>query len=497
MDNKCKFKVKENIPQLAIILVGALILIGGCFQNSIWFDEAYTVGLMRHSFFDSIKWATHDVHPHLYYILLKFFTMVFGTSMYAMRIFSVLGALLFASLGLTHIRCDFGKKVGFWFSFCALFSASTLVYAWQIRMYTWAAYFVTLAAIYAYRMFNMPESKRCRIMFLVFSVMSAYTHHFGLFTVAVINVILLVCTFKEKRPLKTWLLNAAIQIGCYIPGALVFLYQISLGGASWITIGWPDLVFDLVSYHLLGDIAYEFFKYNSGPYLIVGALCLLLYVTGGILLYRYAKSEHIGENKKKALKAGLCVYFGTILFALTVSLFRVIYYIRYTVVICGLLFFSIAVLIAGFKKNITKIVAAAVILSVFGVQAVYNYKLMYDPSANAVHETLDESIKEGDVFFLEDPNDYVIAIQYPDNVSYFYNMWQWGVQNAYRAFGENAYVVDTVDCPEIENLGERVWVIGRRECYNHLVNNGYTETAEYEIYLRYHKYYFTVHLMEK
>lgn len=204
----------------------------------------YTVGLMEHNLVDIIKWSAGDVHPPLYYILLKLFTLIFGKSYYAMRIFSSLGAILFASLGLTHLKRDFGNKLGFWFSFCVLFSASTLVYALQIRMYTWEAYFVTLTAIYANRIFYNTASKRSRVLFIVFSVLSAYTHYFSLFAVAAINLALLFGYIKanEKYSILNWMINGAIQIMTYIPGAIIFLYQIKLCGADWITVDFPDLI---------------------------------------------------------------------------------------------------------------------------------------------------------------------------------------------------------------------------------------------------------------
>ncbi len=126
MKRDIKYFLKEYFLHVLVVLVSGAIYLGGCFQNSLWFDDAYTVGLMNQDFLGVIKWATFDVHPHLYYVMLKIFTLVFGNSLPVMRIFSVIGAVLFVSLGLTHVRRDFGKKIGFWFSFVTAFCASTL-----------------------------------------------------------------------------------------------------------------------------------------------------------------------------------------------------------------------------------------------------------------------------------------------------------------------------------------------------------------------------------
>ena len=64
---------KLPIWHLIVLFAGAAYLISGCFSNSLWFDESFTVGLMNHtSLFEMIKWSSYDVHPHLYYIILWF-----------------------------------------------------------------------------------------------------------------------------------------------------------------------------------------------------------------------------------------------------------------------------------------------------------------------------------------------------------------------------------------------------------------------------------------
>ena len=106
---------------IALIAVGAAVFTAFAFHKNIWFDEAYTIGLVSHGFSEILKIHTADVHPFLYYVLLKTFTLVFGSSLLSLRMFSVVGAVLFSSLGLTHIRRDHGEKVGFFFSFFAHF----------------------------------------------------------------------------------------------------------------------------------------------------------------------------------------------------------------------------------------------------------------------------------------------------------------------------------------------------------------------------------------
>ena len=146
-------KMKKFIPYVILFIIGAIFLGFNAFHNNLWFDESYSMAIIQHGFIDVWKLTSLDVHPPLYYLMLKIFTMIFGSGLVVARIFSIIGALLLASLGFTHLRKMFNDKVGFVFSFLAIFLPVVLSYAIEIRMYTWVAYFVALTAIYAYKFY--------------------------------------------------------------------------------------------------------------------------------------------------------------------------------------------------------------------------------------------------------------------------------------------------------------------------------------------------------
>ncbi len=488
-----KTKVKLlSVAHIFLLLVGAVIFLFGCFQNSLWFDEAYTVGMMSRPLLNGMWHATFDVHPHLYYFCLKLFTLVFGNSLWAMRIFSAIGAILFASLGFTHIRRDFGGEVGFWFSFCAIFCASTLYYALQIRMYTWAACFVALAAIYAFRCLGEDVKRKDRALFLVFSICSAYTHHFALFAVCGINIVMLLWAIKNKKPLKIWWQNAAVQIGVYLPGAAVFILQALQGGGTWITIEWPSLVFDFVSYHIFGNTVGGVAEFPQPAYYVAGGACLLFYIgAAAFLRYYYLKGSN--EVVKKALGFVSKVYYGVVVFALGFSLFRPIYYIRYTVVICGLLFLMMAFAFACIRSKILKSALAILLVLTFAWRAVDIFTVAYHPSADSVSNLAEEQVKEEDALLFNGIDGFVVAVQMPENQSYYHNVNQWDIHEAYGAFGDNVHIIDALEEAE---LPSRVWVLGRGDCYNYLLGLGYSQVGGDVIATEYYHYYFELILME-
>ena len=152
---------------ISLIIVGIVLILIGTFHGNIWYDEAYTVGMMHQSWGDMIETGINDVHPLLYYVIAKIYTMIFGISVTSLRIFSVIGAVILAVIGYTHIRKEFGEKIGFFFSFLTLFLPIMPVYATEIRMYSWAAVLVTLAAFYAYKIIKYNKTKYY-FLFVVF-----------------------------------------------------------------------------------------------------------------------------------------------------------------------------------------------------------------------------------------------------------------------------------------------------------------------------------------
>ena len=111
-------KLKEKIKNItlkqwhiALIVFGIIFVSLGAFHNNLWFDEAYSVAIARQSFGEIWTIGGHDVHPVLYYWILRIINLIAGQSIMAYRIASVVPIAAIIFLGYTHIRKDFGEKV--------------------------------------------------------------------------------------------------------------------------------------------------------------------------------------------------------------------------------------------------------------------------------------------------------------------------------------------------------------------------------------------------
>ncbi len=91
---------KEKKLHIGIIIIGTIIFIMTCFHTNVHNDQAYTMGVNNLSIREEISALIEDVHPILYYMMLRGFTAVFGNTAIWCRIFSLFPIVI---LGIIRI----------------------------------------------------------------------------------------------------------------------------------------------------------------------------------------------------------------------------------------------------------------------------------------------------------------------------------------------------------------------------------------------------------
>ena len=446
-------KIKNiKLYHIAIIVLGICFMLAGAIHSNIWFDEAYTVGLVQHSFIDIIKIGIFDVHPLFYYLILKLFTIFTVSSIIAMRIFSVLGMATLSILGYTHVRKEFGERTGLIFSFLVSFLPVTLVYSNEIRMYSWAAVFVLLTGIYAYRITKDNRPKNW-ILFSVFSLFSAYTHYFATITIGLINLILMIYVIKNRQKdkvLTRWIISAVTQIILFIPGLLVLAFQaLRVEGGFWISIKYPDIFGEILKFNFLGEV--------TNKWLSLGILLFAIVLFGYIIIKTILEYK---KDKQKMLIPILsgCVYLGVIIVTLVISLLKQdIFTTRYTVPMLGLLLIFMSYVLSISNTKITAIICTIIIALSINNSTIFFAK-NYNESNRQLSNLINEDIESEDIFvYSEIGLGSIISEYYPNNKQYFYNAEHWFVEQAYKAFDPQMKTIEKLD--EIEDFKGRIWVI--------------------------------------
>ena len=444
-----KKKDKILILNIIIIILGTIFISLGAFHTNIWFDESYSVAISNHSFSEIWNIGGNDVHPVFYYMMLKIVSLIFGNNILVFRLFSIVPIVILSILGITHIRKDYGERTGIIFSFLTLFLPIIAAYSSEIRMYTWVMLFVTITAIYANRIYKNELSIKNWVIFALFSLLSAYTHYYGLMFAGIINVILFIYLLKNRKgknkDLKIFIIQAIVECLLYVPWLYYFIKQLtSVGGGYWIKLEFPDTLYNVLGIQYMGSL--------SNIFGFCFAICLYIYL--GFVIYRCKKERISVKNARNSLLLYVLIVF----IAFLISLKSPILYPRYLMTITGLLIFFIADIMA---KEKSKYITIEICIIIFVTSLISNIDIInnnYDNTNMKQIEYLEENIKDDDIIVYSNiGNGSVFAVYFKDNKQYFYNGDHWNVEEAYKAYGPQMETVEDLDF--LKDYKGRIWII--------------------------------------
>ena len=444
-----KKKDKILILNIIIIILGTIFISLGAFHTNIWFDESYSVAISNHSFSEIWNIGGNDVHPVFYYMMLKIVSLIFGNNILVFRLFSIVPIVILSILGITHIRKDYGERTGIIFSFLTLFLPIIAAYSSEIRMYTWVMLFVTITAIYANRIYKNELSIKNWVIFALFSLLSAYTHYYGLMFAGIINVILFIYLLKNRKgknkDLKIFIIQAVVECLLYVPWLYYFIKQLtSVGGGYWIKLEFPDTLYNVLGIQYMGNL--------SNIFGFCFAICLYIYL--GFVIYRCKKERISIKNARNSL----ILYVLIVFIAFLISLKSPILYPRYLMTITGLLIFFIADIMA---KEKSKYITIEICIIIFVTSLISNINIInnnYDNTNMKQIEYLEENIKDDDIIVYSNiGNGSVFAVYFKDNKQYFYNGDHWNVEEAYKAYGPQMETVEDLDF--LKDYKGRIWII--------------------------------------
>ena len=164
------------------VLIG-LIYILLCIANlnqSIWFDESYGAYLVRFKFSDIVHFTSVDVHPPLYYFLLKIWAHFLGFNAFSMRLLSTMlgaGAILFA---FKWLKYKYGTKIAFVGSLALATSPFIVRYGQEMRMYT-LVLLIFFAATYFMQIAIDTKKKVFWVIYAILIATGMWTHYFMAF----------------------------------------------------------------------------------------------------------------------------------------------------------------------------------------------------------------------------------------------------------------------------------------------------------------------------
>ena len=402
--------------EISLICLYSCILIFLAFSsNAIWLDEAYSLSQIQYSWKDLIQLIIIDVHPPFYYLVLKAASLVFGSSIAAMKMVSVFPTILMVVFVSLFLKKEFSDKAAIIFLLLCITSETVTHYSIEIRMYSWALFFVTLMTVSSWSFFK--SGKRCWwIIMLLCALGSAYTHNFAAVGAGIVYLFLFFYAVKYKRDkIIFMLLLAVLAIVLYLPWLPSLIGQFTrVSDNFWIK---PLTILNIFSF---AEIIF-----STGNKFVNIFLCLMF----GIICISFLITKNKTE-KQFFFFGGVCC---TVLLALTgifISIVaRPLFIGRYLMPMCGLvwLFFAIECSMIN-KKRITAFIC--VILVLIGVMSfslsVFNEK-KENRDFNAFYTHFTERIEKDDAFIFIPVNNtgslHIVGIMsylFPDNLYTIY-----------------------------------------------------------------------------
>jgi len=208
-----------------ILILATCLRIFHIAERDFWYDEAFTGITIRDSFSGMMKIIVNDVHPPLYYILVKYFSAFFHYNAFGIRLFSAIFGLLCIVAIYFFAKELFNKKTALWASFLTAINPFAIQYSQEARMYTMYCFLVIVSAYFLLRGLQANKVRHYLLWGLFFGL-SALTHYMSLFFVFVFYFVFLIWNFqktesKDKKNITLFYLKSLLPGGKLVLGYLV------------------------------------------------------------------------------------------------------------------------------------------------------------------------------------------------------------------------------------------------------------------------------------
>ena len=234
---------------LAVLVVGAVLRVRDISVRAIWLDEAFSIRLAQFDWTEVAARSAADSHPPLFYLLLKSWMAVFGSSPLAVRsLDAILGVATIAVVYLlarrvfrTALATSPGANAP---AVAALIAAAWIAIhpthvAWsaQVRMYALAGLLAASSGLLLLRALEQPTWRRWAAWCAV-AIPLAYTHYYGAFVLLAQGVHALVCALRaepeQRRSLVIRVIVAgAIVVAAFAPWIGVVATQAGAKSEGW------------------------------------------------------------------------------------------------------------------------------------------------------------------------------------------------------------------------------------------------------------------------
>ncbi len=445
MEVKIKQNKFENYFFVVAIIVAFIFLcvtLWTCFFETVWIDEVYSMSIIKKDYFSLLVSTSYDVHPPLYYFILKFFVEVFGgvfvflNPLIIAKFVSMLALIIVFYFSVFKLSKLISKQaVGLFLMF--IFSFSTLKdLSTSVRMYSWTALFLLLQFYFLIKVIKFGGTRKNMCYFVLFFELCAYSHNYSLVAGGILFAYLGLFYLCERRnELKSFMKYLCVSAIIYLPWFFVLLRQIgTIHENYWIS-------------EFTIKTAYSIFEYFLIPNINLSDNMKLFYTISFVIVYLVIVItnffvKHISKNEIWIMFAGSFVTFFLFMFAIVYSfVVDPIFVARYTDIVAYIFYLSfimnLVYFVGGiFENNVLKSGFICAFLIVVCVFSAFSVKNNFEKEKYAHSKHLNNQLffkeKQNSIFVFDVVSGQTMfSYQYDDivNVTYCFGYtdtwWRW------------------------------------------------------------------------
>lgn len=294
-----KISHKKSVMLCVVIpLIACLIFMVLCMLNltsTIWFDESYSAYLVRGNFGDIWNMTSLDVHPPLFYFLLKIWSSIFGYTDFSMRFMSIFFGAVAIIFTFHLLKRWFNIKTAGIAVIALSLSPMLIRYGQEMRMYT-LVFAIIMAATYVLDLMLETKKTRYYILYAVLIALGMWTHYFAAIA-WIAHIIYYTVSKRAKLFSKPMLLTYILAVALFIPWLpSLFRQIIEVQSGFWI----PSISMATPVSYMTEALMFSEAEYATG-------WLVLLCLGATILTTYFLRKIYVTQNKVERSKFWLLI----------------------------------------------------------------------------------------------------------------------------------------------------------------------------------------------
>ncbi len=218
-----------------ILLLGTALRFYNNTAVALWHDEAFSALYIKYSWGEMMYRIGLDVHPPLYYWILRLWSYVFGDGLLSLRALSILFGVLTIYAGYLFVKKAFNNpKLALIAAFFLAINPFQIQYSLEARMYTLGTFLVLISSWLLLK--ALEDNKYSTWIWYAITIAAGlYTHYYIVFSIVAQGLYLLYLFIRNRQINFKAIGSYALAAVLYLPWVPTFLTQIKRVEASfWI-----------------------------------------------------------------------------------------------------------------------------------------------------------------------------------------------------------------------------------------------------------------------